>query len=74
MRPGAMEYSRRIRLPSTTPQPSAFRAGSMCSARVSDSFIGFAFKEETLENQGCVNFCCRFLVLPLRKSQVQNGT
>lgn len=26
-------------LPSTTPQPAAFKAGSMCSARVSASFI-----------------------------------
>ena len=36
---GVMGYSRRIRLPSTTPQPAALRAGSMCSALVSASFI-----------------------------------
>src|SRR5438309_5873621 len=39
MRPGAIGYSRRMRLPSTTPHPAAFRAGSMCSARVSASFM-----------------------------------
>src|SRR5687767_7850212 len=38
MRPGAIGYSRWIRLPSTTPQPAAFSAGSMCSALVSASF------------------------------------
>ena len=35
--------SRRTRLPSTTPQPAAFSAGSMCSALVSASFIAFTF-------------------------------
>src|SRR5688572_619562 len=39
MRPMVIGYSRRMRLPSTTPQPAAFRAGSMCSARVSASFM-----------------------------------
>jgi len=29
IRPGAIWYSRRILLPSTTPQPAAARAGSM---------------------------------------------
>ena len=33
-----MGYSRRTLLPSTTAQPAAFSAGSMCSARVSASF------------------------------------
>src|SRR3990167_3484282 len=33
-----MRYSRITRLPSTTPQPAAFSAGSICSARVSASF------------------------------------
>src|SRR5512141_1133495 len=42
IRPSVMGYSRRIRLPSTTPQPDAFRAGSICSALVSVSFIGYA--------------------------------
>ena len=36
---GAMGYSRRTQLPSTTPQPAAFSAGSTCSARVSASFM-----------------------------------
>ena len=27
MRPGVMGYSRRMRLPSTTPQPAAFKCG-----------------------------------------------
>jgi hypothetical protein len=36
---GGMGYSRRIVLPSTTPQPAALRAGSMCSALVSASFM-----------------------------------
>jgi hypothetical protein len=38
-RPRVMGYSRRMRLPSTTPHPAALRAGSMCSARVSASFM-----------------------------------
>ena len=36
--PARSGYSRRIRLPSTTPQPAAASAGSMCSALVSASF------------------------------------
>ncbi len=36
---GRVWYSRRILLPSTTPQPAAASAGSMCSARVSASFM-----------------------------------
>jgi hypothetical protein len=39
IRPSVIGYSRRMRLPSTTPQPTAFNAGSMCSALVSASFI-----------------------------------
>jgi hypothetical protein len=39
VRPGVMWYSRMMRLPSTTPQPAALSAGSMCSARVSASFM-----------------------------------
>src|SRR5437879_1168466 len=39
MRPSVIGYSRRMRLPSTTPQPAAASAGSMCSALVSASFI-----------------------------------
>src|SRR5688572_25562289 len=39
MRPGEMGYSRRMRLPSITPQPAASRVGSMCSALVSASFM-----------------------------------
>ena len=38
-RPCEMPCSRRIRLPYAMPQPAAFRAGSMCAARVSASFI-----------------------------------
>ena len=39
MQPGVIRYSRRMRLSSTTPQPAALRAGSMCSARVSAWFM-----------------------------------
>src|SRR5450759_4033769 len=39
MRPSVIGYSRQMRLPSTTPQPAAFKAGSICSARVSASFM-----------------------------------
>jgi len=39
MRPAVIGYSRRMRLPYTTPQPAAFNAGSMCSALVSASFM-----------------------------------
>src|SRR5690348_2158200 len=41
IRPSVMRYSRKILLPSTMPQPAAFSAGSMCSARVSASFMGW---------------------------------
>ncbi len=57
MRPSVIGYSRRMRLPSTTPQPAAFSAGSMCSARVSASFIvpaistSFATSAIKLRNQ-----------------------
>ena len=39
MRPGVIGYSRRILLPSTTRQPAAFSAESICSAMVSAAFI-----------------------------------
>jgi hypothetical protein len=38
-RPSVIGWSRRILLPSTPPQPAATSAGSMCSARVSASFM-----------------------------------
>jgi len=38
--PGVMSDSQEMRLPSTTPQPAAAKAGSICSALVSASFIG----------------------------------
>src|ERR1022692_1374406 len=40
-RPLVISYSRKMRLPSTTPHPAAWRAGSICSALVSASFMAF---------------------------------
>src|SRR6266852_2311325 len=40
MRPGVIGCDRRMRLPSTTPHPASFNAGSICSALVSASFMG----------------------------------
>src|ERR1700730_8121699 len=47
MRPNVMGYSRRMRLPSTTPQPAALRAGSTCSALVSASFMVYACERQS---------------------------
>ena len=44
IRPSVIGYSRRMRLPATTPQPAALKAGSMCSALVSASFMRLAFR------------------------------
>ena len=44
MRPSVIGYSRRMRLPSTTPQPAASSAGSICSALVSASFMASLLK------------------------------
>src|SRR5664279_1409491 len=54
IRPGAIVYSRRIRLPSTTPQPATLNAGSICSALVSASFMKFLKQESWQDAESAI--------------------
>src|SRR6516162_10008338 len=58
MRPRVIGYSRRMRLPSTTPQPAVASAGSICSALVSASFMGAVLQlpAESVVQQGFLQF------------------
>src|ERR1017187_1281209 len=51
-RPLVISYSRAMRLPSTTPHPASLRAGSICSALVSASFMPLAVLLHQLSEVG----------------------